>query len=363
MDWSLPGVLLWPAAVFLGAVSLLPQVRTGFWAVRIGDFPRTQLLCVSGIMAACSVWAAIATDHPYVYGTLFVVFALIMCVQAFHIIHFSPLWRKEVPHAADDRGAFRLMIANLDYENKDRPGAASVIEEIDADMLLFVEIDAAWERALDDVAAAYPHRLQEVLPEGRGIALWSRPALHGAEVRRLVDDERPSLRARVEPEGAEAFEFVGLHPVPPGLDNGEGERHDSRQRDAELVMVAKEVADASDRAWVVAGDMNDVAWSHTTRLFKRLSGLLDPRVGRGLFSTYHARYPFARYPLDHVFVSEGFGVVSMRRVRVPGSDHLAIVLELVLKARRGTDPEPKNGDGEEAQKMVSEGRRDAEENG
>lgn len=79
---------------------------------------------------------------------------------------------------------------------------------------------------------------------------------------------------------------------------------------------------------VVCGDLNDVAWSRSTRLFQKISGLLEPRKGRGFFSTFHARYPGFRVPIDHVFHSDHFRLVKMRRLGYVGSDHFPVHIVL-----------------------------------
>jgi hypothetical protein len=66
-------------------------------------------------------------------------------------------------------------------------------------------------------------------------------------------------------------------------------------------MAGREIAQ-SHRPALVAGDLNDVAWSHTSRLFRRIAQMLDPRVRRGIYSTFHVRYWFLCWPLDHIFI-------------------------------------------------------------
>jgi endonuclease/exonuclease/phosphatase (EEP) superfamily protein YafD len=113
---------------------------------------------------------------------------------------------------------------------------------------------------------------------------------------------------------------------------------------------------------IVAGDMNDVAWSHTTRLFQRVSRTLDPRRGRGMFNTFHARWFFMRWPLDHLFHSEHFRLVRLRRGAAFGSDHFPMVVELELDpaARHEQEPPERSADDErEADEKKWRGTREA----
>jgi hypothetical protein len=108
--------------------------------------------------------------------------------------------------------------------------------------------------------------------------------------------------------------------------------------------------DIAQNGWptVVAGDLNDVAWSAMTALFLRLSRLLDPRRGWGFYNTSKANRPFCPYPLDHVFHSASFPLCDLRRLGHVGSDHFPVYLELRY------EPEAKAG----PQKPVAESEQE-----
>ncbi len=110
---------------------------------------------------------------------------------------------------------------------------------------------------------------------------------------------------------------------------------------------------------IVAGDLNDVAWSHTTRRFCQISGLLDPRIGRGLFNSFHAWIPLVRFPIDHVFHSNDFRVADLRRLENFGSDHFPVFVTLDYQPHRAHEhpnPEPDSAQLADANAVIREAR-------
>jgi endonuclease/exonuclease/phosphatase (EEP) superfamily protein YafD len=363
-------LLLWAVRLFvllLVVATALPLLRLGFWIVRLCDFPRLQIAALFGIALAVVVVYALATSWTrelYVYCGIALLLGL---WQVAHIAPYTPLWRPQIKAAsATQEAGLRLAVVNLKFDNPRRTEAQQALAALDADLLLLIEVDAEWDEVLEAFDADYPHSMGVVRGDGLGIKLWSRFPLEDQEIRYLVSDDRASLFASIPLEEGGHVRFVGVHPTPPGLKPSTSEpRHDSRIRDAELLIIAKEIEQQTEEAWIVTGDFNDVAWSHTTRLFKNLSGLTDPRIGRGLYNTYHAEHFLLRYPIDHVFVSSGFRVGKLERVAIPGSDHFAIVAEMFPPPPQvdGDQPDPSADEQEEAEEIVEEGAEDVEERG
>jgi hypothetical protein len=105
-----------------------------------------------------------------------------------------------------------------------------------------------------------------------------------------------------------------------------------------------------------------VAWSQTNSLFQEVSGLLDPRIGRGLYPTFDADSPLLRWPLDHVFFEESFTLVELAVLDDIESDHFPLFVALChdpSAAARQQQPEAEPDDREAADEAIEEGREAA----
>ena len=174
-------------------------------------------------------------------------------------------------------------------------------------------------RAVED----YAYWVKVPKDNGYGICVMSRLALSDITVREVVTEGVPSVRAGVTLRSGARLRLYVIHPEPPVI------HHDTKGRDSEIAHVGMEAARDPLPA-IVTGDLNDVAWSSTTRSFQRLSGLLDPQVGRGFFNTFNAFHWWARWPLDHLFHDPQFRLLAMQRLGKIGSDHFPMLFRLAL---------------------------------
>ena len=154
--------------------------------------------------------------------------------------------------------------------------------------------------------------------------LYSKFVLEDVQLLELIEEGIPSIHCYLVLKNNIKVKCHFLHPAPPSPT----ENTTSTPRDRELLVIAKQVAGQTEPI-IVTGDLNDVAWSPTTRAFRRISGLKDPRMGRGMFNTFHASYPILRWPLDHIFHSEHFELGTIQRMPSIDSDHFPLLSELV----------------------------------
>lgn len=317
--------ILLTLALIAAVLTAIPICRYEAWWVRGLDFPRLQLTVIL-VALALAEFVLLDLSRPAA-AAIFVLTLACLAYQAWWILPYTRLFPKEVASASDHDPAhtITLMNANVLGTNRNAPALLALVREHNPDILVTLESNEWWQAQLDVLEANYPFTLKCPLDNLYGMHVYSRLALEDGQIEYLIEPGVPSMHALVRLRSGHGIRAHFLHPAPPSPTQNE----ESSERDAELVIVARSVAGDECPA-IVSGDLNDVAWSVTTRLFRKLSGLLDPRVGRGMFNTFHAEHWFLRWPLDHLFHSHHFRLRHMRRLPAFGSDHFPILAELVF---------------------------------
>ncbi|MCQ4308477.1 endonuclease/exonuclease/phosphatase family protein [Pseudomonas stutzeri] len=340
------------ATGLLVVLTFLPLWKSPAWWVRGLDFPRLQLCALAFAMLLAQA-LLLSYSKPLQILISFLV-SVCLAYQAWWILPYTRLWRPEVKTAdtSRNRPRIRVMAANVLAPNRQADKLKAMVREHHPDVLVTLETNHWWEAQLEELSAEYPYSIRCPLENLYGMHVWSRLPLENAETCFLVDDDIPSMHAKVRLNEQLAVRMHFLHPTPPSPT----ENDESTERDIELLLIAKSVKDHEpDTPIIVTGDLNDVAWSANTRLFRKVSGLLDPRVGRCMVNSFHAQHWFLRWPLDHLFHSHHFQLVRIQRLGYFGSDHFPVLVELQY------DPAPEQeslqGDAEderEADKKISE---------
>lgn len=329
----------------------LSLIKKDFWIYKILEYPRLQKLAIMLVTAGC--WLLLWPLQTF----SLVLFCLLLISSAYllyKILPYTIFYKKEMLRvkSADIKNSISVYSANVFQDNTDYKRLLEQIKSVDPDLIFLLETNAAWEKAMTELKSIYPYTLLAPKENTYGLLFYSRLKLEDARVQYIVKDDLPSIEAIILLHSGKKVKLWGLHPEPPVP----GESLSSTAKDKELMKVALEVKKCK-LPGIVFGDLNDVAWSHTTELFRKTSEMLDPRRGRGFYNTFSAHSVFVRFPLDYIFCSKEFGLINMKRLPKNGSDHFAMFTHICLQPEVEKRQDPPKADGEElkeAQKIASQ---------
>ncbi len=308
----------------LAAITIFSTIASSFrstiWWVKVCDVSRVH---------AATIMFLLLFSTPF-FLPLTAIWVCTLCLLAAGLLYhlkiifpFFPFTKKELPKSLHTDCSISILSINVRLKNKKYQNLVNLVEEIDPDLFLLTEVDQAWINGIHELKKKYPHTVLNPLDNTYGIALYSKLALKDSEVRFMVEKDVPSIHTNVKLKN-QYIQLIGLHPRPPAPWTR------PERKDLELIMVAG-LSNINSKPTIVTGDLNDVGWSKITQNFKQISGLLDPRIGRGFFNTYNALIPIFQFPVDHFFVSKHFKLVKIEKLKAIGSDHYPVFLIVNLE--------------------------------
>ena len=340
-------IVLYIFIIIFVITPFLPATENPHWFFRTADFVRLQSLFLDCLFLVLFLFF----ESEYTVFSWILLATLIYTIgyEIDKVFKYSSFYPRKKPDFPSD-GKLSILAGNVLQTNTYYDKFLKIVKDHNPDLVLTMESNSEWEKGLSELEETYPYTVKVPKENFYGMHLYSKIELINPEVKFQVEEGMPSIFFEYPINKNKNVFFCCLHPAPPSPTENET----SKERDAEL-MITGNIIRELDKPTVVCGDMNDVVWSRTTRLFKKMTAMIDPRIGRGFFSTYHAKYFFMRFPLDHLFHTKDLFVKIMERTENFGSDHFAMYYEIHHKKKEVTPKMPKlNGDDNEEVKELIE---------
>lgn len=314
-------ILLWLwIAIVLGTI--IPETGNDFWLIRGQDYFKSFYAVLH--LIALPLILKFST-FSWLTWLMFFISAACFLYCLVSIILFTSLAPTTVEESkGKTNNTLSIFISNVYQYNTDYSKTLNIIRELDPDLIFLLETDSGWEKGMKPLSENYPHQIKEIKSDTYGLMLLSKIAFEQAQLLHRVKADIPSVEVLLKLDGEE-IKISGLHPKPPLP----GEALWATKKDRELLRTAISINSSTVKHHLLIGDLNDVAWSSVTRRFKRITGMKDPRQGRGFFPTFPSWSPI-RIPLDHVFCSSGFRLVEFKLAGKTGSDHFPVFVEFEL---------------------------------
>jgi endonuclease/exonuclease/phosphatase (EEP) superfamily protein YafD len=225
------------------------------------------------------------------------------------------------PEASGAR--LRIMAANLYLGRADARTIVDLVRRQQVDVLTLPELTPAEVSALDSAGLRelLPYQVFDEQAGGSGSGIAAKVPLRKVILMPDTTLSQPSVV--VDLPGREDVELTAVHIQPPLSDPA------VRTWRTELAGLPRTTSD--DRVRILAGDFN-ATLDHTAfrNLLDRDYSDAAEETGKGLESTWSSWPTGPPLTIDHILVDSRCAVGSYAVFDVPGSDHNAIVAEVIL---------------------------------
>ena len=342
-------------------LSSLPFFKNQRWIFRAPEFMKLQITVLQVIIIILSFifWQ----NDDLIFQILTYIQIGLFLYHLYLLSRYTKFWRvhKSSSEPAKKSETVKLISCNIYQFNRNYDPFIQLVKKEKPDIVLSMESDAPWEKALRVLEEDYPNTLKITLDNTYGMHFYTKLKCIEKKVNYFVSDDLPSVEVHLETEDGYEFVFFGVHPPPPSPT----EESNSKERDGDLLSVAKKIRNYK-KPVVVAGDFNNVAWADSSILFKKTSRLIDARIGRGFISTFHAKYWFFRAPLDLLFHSPDVFIDKLFVYPSVDSDHFPVGCEFKIgEATAKQIEETKDleaGKMEEVNELIEEGKQEVSDN-
>ena len=298
--------------------SILPFISHQHWIFRIWEFARIQIVVLQFLTFLFGL--IFFGDKSTFFWIIILLHTGLIANHVIILVPYTTLYRKNpAKNTRPTEDLVSIISVNVYQFNQDYDKLIELVKEVEPDILLTMETNLAWEDSLTVLEDQYPNSKKVALENTYGIHFYTKLKVEDIKVNYFVADDLPSIEATLFTKSGQKFTFFGVHPPPPSPT----EEETAKERDGELLTIGKKVR-GMDEPVVVAGDFNNVAWARSSILFRKTSELIDPRIGRGFVSTYHAKYRLLRFPIDLFFHSTNIFIKDFKTLRNIGSDHLPL---------------------------------------
>ena len=313
-------------------MTVLGWLLAGFLLVLAGlRFSKLDRLCALAVAASSGAPLVGLAAYPVLVVGLVANTPLAVAgavLVALHLSDVVPLLRR--PPAGTGRPV-RVMALNTLYTEAIGAAVSAQVQAFQPDVVVLTEVTETLLRDLQ--LLDHPYSTVHAHHLARGSAIYARWPMRESGLRYVAGT--PMSQAVLELPAVDGFPAGELHLRQVHTSAPIGSRHTGHWV-AQLAELRAEIQ-ASPVPAVTTGDFNA---ARGNRQFAALLGgrrkVVDALDGRGLAPTWPTgkRYP-ALLRLDHVLVGHEIGVVAARVLPDVGSDHLAVLVDLVVRSSSG----------------------------